>query len=171
MPDTGRSYLTIRASDLRRLAEIARTDREDFFRRLPRWSKLYSNRLLCVALCQGAALHYVDGRNGIKDFDIWSFFRVHPDGPLPRRPVVACDFGDPRFGKSDDRPGFTGRRVDLLLKSIDAARGEAALSALRRYLARGRTHTASCLARKAVILIDPPNLLGVIAWPVSGKAA
>ena len=25
-------------------------------------------------LCQGAALHYVNGRNGVKDFDVWSIY-------------------------------------------------------------------------------------------------
>jgi hypothetical protein len=30
--------------------------------------------LVCVALCQGAALHFVDGENGVKDFDVWTFY-------------------------------------------------------------------------------------------------
>jgi hypothetical protein len=27
-----------------------------------------------VPLCQGGALHYVNGSNGVKDFDVWSFY-------------------------------------------------------------------------------------------------
>jgi hypothetical protein len=37
-------------ADLQRLARIAQADRKDFFKRYPRWSALYSKRLLCVAL-------------------------------------------------------------------------------------------------------------------------
>jgi hypothetical protein len=38
-----------------------------------KWSRYYNYNIekpLAVALCQGAALHYHDHRNGIKDFDI-----------------------------------------------------------------------------------------------------
>ena len=42
-------------------------------------------RVLAVALCQGAALHYVDGKNGVKDFDVWTFFAN--DGASPAYPV------------------------------------------------------------------------------------
>jgi hypothetical protein len=32
--------------------------------------RLYADRLFAVALCQGAALHYIDGKNGVKDLDV-----------------------------------------------------------------------------------------------------
>jgi hypothetical protein len=44
------------------LSVIAAEDRESRFARRPRWA-VYRDRILCVALCQGAALHYVDGRS------------------------------------------------------------------------------------------------------------
>jgi hypothetical protein len=34
---------------------------------------------------QGAALHYVNGQNGIKDFDVWSFYAQYDDWPFPPR--------------------------------------------------------------------------------------
>jgi hypothetical protein len=165
-----RSYEKIRSSDLKRLAEIARADRMDFFARNPRWAARYSSRLLCVALCQGAALHFIDhpNGNGIKDFDVWSFFRKQPGKsrkPIPRRPVVYRDFGLSRFGTSSDRPDFIGRRVDLLLKSIVCSPDADPVTALQQYLAECRTKTARCLAQKPVILIEPADLLGFIAWP------
>jgi hypothetical protein len=40
------------------------------FGRNPRGAGRYAGRLLC----QGAALHYLDGRTGVKDFDVWSFY-------------------------------------------------------------------------------------------------
>jgi hypothetical protein len=70
-----RSYERLTADDLRRLAAIAKDDRGARFARRPRW-RPYADRILCVALCQGAALHYVDGRNGIKDIDVYVLRRA-----------------------------------------------------------------------------------------------
>ena len=142
MPSTNRAHSRsrepIRRSDLQRLADIARSDREDFFQRYPRWSALYSQRLLCVALCQGAALHFVDGKNGVKDFDVWSFFCEIPGQPIRRRRVVSRDFGHPRFGKTLDKPNFIGRRVDLLFKSIACTPDRRPTPSLQVF--DGRTH-------------------------------
>jgi hypothetical protein len=164
-----RSQERVTSSDLKRLGEIARADRERFFTRYPHWSMLYSKRLLCVALCQGAALHFVDGSNGVKDFDVWSFFCANPHGPIPRRRVVSCDLGYPKFGTSPDRPDFIGRRVDLLFKSIHCPPESSPIALLQRYLSEGRTETARCLAQKAVVLIEPAELLGVTAWPIKKR--
>jgi hypothetical protein len=154
----------ITLSDLQRLADIARSDREHFFQRHPRWSALYSQRLLCVALCQGAALHFVDGKNRVKDFDVWSFFCEIAGQPIPRRRVVSRDFGQPRFGTSPDRPDFIGRKVDLLLKSIACTPDRSPRRSLQQYLAEGRTHTARCLAKKAVVLLEPIEQVGAVVW-------
>ena len=81
MTGEDRSYERIRPEDLRRLAAIARDDQDARFNRRPRW-RPYADRVLCVALCQGAALHYVDGRNGVKDFDVYMFYGA-PDWHLP----------------------------------------------------------------------------------------
>jgi hypothetical protein len=64
----------ITKSDLRRLADIALRDLESLFRRHPDTGRLYRHRLFAIALCQGAALHFLDGKNGVKDFDVWSSF-------------------------------------------------------------------------------------------------
>lgn len=80
MTDEARSYERITLNDLARLAQIARRDREDRFTRRPRW-RPYADRVLCVALCQGAALHYVDGRNGVKDLDVYAFYARFPTCP------------------------------------------------------------------------------------------
>ena len=110
-------------------------------------------------------MHLVDGRNGIKDFDVWSFFGEIPGQPIPRRPVMSRDFGQPQFGTSPDRPDFIGRRVDLLLKSIPCQPGGSPVLSIQNYLTERRTATARCLAEKAVVLIEPPELLGTVAWP------
>lgn len=79
MSESSRSQVRITRSDLDRLALLAEADRDDLFERRPDTGRLYADRLFAVALCQGAALHYVDGTNGVKDFDVWSFYDQHPE--------------------------------------------------------------------------------------------
>jgi hypothetical protein len=111
-------------------------------------------------------LHFVDGRNGVKDFDVWTFYAA-TDGPaFPPRRIVSRDFGFPKFGRSPDRPDFIGRRVDLLGRSIDAELGDDPIDAVRRYLSAGTTASARCLREKAVVMLEPEKYRGRIAWPI-----
>jgi hypothetical protein len=160
-----RSYEPIEERDLRRLAAIAREDRATFFARHARW-RPYTDRILCVALCQGAALHYVDGRNGVKDFDVYTFYAESPVGPFPPRRIARRDFGPSRFGRHpDDSPIFTGRRIDLCARSLPVPSGADPVESVRAYLRDGRTETARHLAIKAVVIVDPEPLRGAVAWP------
>jgi hypothetical protein len=161
-----RSYEPLTDDDLRRLGELAARDRAGFFQRNPDTARLYRNGLFAVALCQGAALHYLDGKNGIMDFDVWSFYRPSPERQFPYRRRGKLDFGDPKFGISDDSPHFIGRRVNLIGRSIPRTTGYSdPVAVLRRYLRSGATESARCLAQKAVVLIEPQHLLGTIVWP------
>ena len=128
--------------------------------------------MLGVALCQGAALHYLDGRNGVKDFDVWTFYAQHPDGPFPSRRVARADFGPSKFGRmpNDIRP-YAGRRVDLIGRSLPAEPEADPVDALRRYLTSARTSSARALAAKAVVLIDPANHRGLVVWPPKADPA
>jgi hypothetical protein len=163
----GRSMEAITKADLRRLAEIAQADREGLFRRKPETGRLYSRRLFAVALCQGAALHYLDGKNGIKDFDVWSFYRANPQRPYPARRVGKADFGSPKFGTTNGSPQYAGRKVDLIGRSLSAKSFRDPVAVLQAYL-RGRgTQSAKCLSEKAMVLIYPPELLGRIVWPIA----
>jgi len=160
-----RSYLQITDGDLARLATLAAVDRRDFFRRKPETGRLYADRLFAVALCQGAALHYVDGKNGIKDFDVWSFYDQRPQREYPPRRIAKMDFGDSKFETSADSPQFVGRRVDLIGRSIRGADRADPVETLRRYLRVGTTNSAQRLAQKAVVLLEPVELRGTIVWP------
>jgi hypothetical protein len=117
-----RSLELIGADDLERFALIASRDRDDFFTRYPR-----PQNFLCSALCQSAAMHYIDRVNGVKDIDVWSFFVKTAGVPKfnPRRRVER-DLGPSKFGVHpfDANRGFVGRRVDLLGRSIDVARAK-----------------------------------------------
>jgi hypothetical protein len=86
-----RSPARIEIADLLRLAALAAEAEADLFQRNPRGSGRYAGRLLGRALCQDAALHYVNDRNGVKDFDVWSFYAQYDDWPFP--PAVAWNAG------------------------------------------------------------------------------
>jgi hypothetical protein len=68
-----RSLARIEVADVLRLAVLAADAEAALFRRSPRGSGRCDGRLLGRALCQGAACHYVNQKNGVKDFDVWSF--------------------------------------------------------------------------------------------------
>ncbi len=119
-----------------------------------------------MALCQGAALHFVDGENGVKDFDVWTFYAARPDHPAyPWRRRRAVDFGDVAFGPLPHGQGFAGRYVDLLGRSIEVGAQTDPATALQRYLSEGRTASARALAEKAAVLLEPPGRLGTVVWP------
>jgi hypothetical protein len=122
---------------------------------------------IAIALCQGAALHYIDKKNGVKDFDVWCFFRANPRRPFPYRRNASADFGDPKFGKSPDWEHYIGRRVDLLGRSLLVSTTEAPADALRNYLSAGRTVSARALAAKAMILIYPEKEPSRVVWPAA----
>ena len=163
--ESDRSLARIELADLRRLAALAADAEAELFRRNPDGSGRYAGRLLGRALCQGAALHYVNGRNGVKDFDVWSFYAQYDDWPFPARWRGTRDFGPSKFGRYPrDAPRYSGRRVDLLGRSLRVEPGADLTEAIRRYLTVRRTRSAKELAAKAVVLIDPESRLGEIAW-------
>ena len=166
-----RSFERITKADLIRLAEIARNDLKSLFERRPDTGRLYRKRLFAIALCQGAALHYVSGANGVKDFDVWSFFTTHPERPFPYRRNASADFGKSKFGKSPGWEHYVGRRVELLGRSLPVSDNQSPEIALHAYLMAGRSASARALAKKATVLLYPETQLGKVVWPSSeGRA-
>lgn len=167
-----RSFRKISDVDLHRLATIAAADRRDFFERHQDWASLYRNRVLCTALCQGAALHYVTGVVGINDFDVYTFYSEEPRRRWYAKALRSRDFGVSKFGQTVDWPHFIGRKVDLMARSISATVTDDPVVALRRYLQESRTQSARLLAEKAVVILEPANIRGTVVWPeASSKAA
>jgi hypothetical protein len=157
-----RSFKKIELNDMKRLAEIAKNDRNNFFLKYPSWKRKYANRVLCVALCQGAGQHYIDGKTGINDFDIYTFYKMNPDKKWYAKRIKSYDFGNPKFGQSIDKPNFIGRRVDCLGREIEVRKNEKLINALRRYLKESNTKTSRCLSNKSVILLEPK--CGYVVW-------
>jgi hypothetical protein len=168
--DSDRSLERIEIADLLRLAVLAAGAEAELFKRNPQGSGRYAGRLLGRALCQGAALHYVNGSNGVKDFDVWSFYAEYDDWPFPARWRGTRDFGPSKFGRfPGDPPRYSGRRVDFLGRSLPVRPDVDPAVALRSYLADRRTSSAKALAAKAAVLIAPENRVGEIVWPAVSR--
>jgi hypothetical protein len=167
MQSEERSRARITRADLKRLLNIARAEREDFFSRHKEYAILYRQRVLCVALCGEAALHYTNGQTGLGTFEVWTFYAEHPEAPFPHWHEERYDYGSSRkFGRSPSAPEtFKGRPVDLAGRSIEASPMDDPLAALQFYLRRGSTPVARRLAQGAVVLLDPERLAGYLAWP------
>ena len=137
-----------------------------FFAKNHGWAELYGDRALGIALCQGAALHHVNPNIGINDFDVYTFYAAHPGRRWYAKRIQSVDFGDSKFGRSEvTKLGFTGRRVDLMGRTLGVPVGTQFGPALRAYLTSGLTRTARELAGKAVVILEPRDQLGTIVWP------
>lgn len=158
MGDGPRSYDAILEQDLVDLATIAQNDRLAFVRRNPHHFGL-NDRVVMVALCQGAALHYADGTNGVQDFDVWTFY--DGGGTSPTYPPRRCG----RAWLESARFADCGKRVDLLGRTLPPSLENDPLERVRDYLGKSRTRSAWELSRKAVVVLEPANHRGEIIWP------
>jgi hypothetical protein len=84
---------------------------------------------------------------------------------FPPRRRAKADFGNAKFGKSENFPHFIGRRVDLIGRSIKTDDVSDPVQVLRDYLLSKTTLSARLLSQKAMILIEPSSLLGTVVWP------
>lgn len=150
-----RSYELLTSADLERITSVAMRALAGIFDRAP-VAGLYRDRLLLLAFAQGAALHYLNGTNGIKDLDVWAFFEAGAAKPFPHRKRWSTDFGPSRFGRHPDDAGYCGRRLDLMGRSIALVNGDSAQDAVRRWLASG-AKSAIALRQKPIYCLLPPR--------------
>lgn len=129
-----------------------------------KWGDLYDiQNPIAVALCQGAAMHYHDKVNGIKDFDVWFFYPFNQKH-LPYRTYWNWDYENLRFGRHPSIPGYRGRKVDVLVRSIKNYAPNDPVKTVHRYLQDENTASSRELAKKAVVMLSPESLLGHVAW-------
>ncbi len=138
------------------LQELALKEHDSFFQRNPRLREAYHNSLVGIALCQGAAWHYVNASIGIKDFDIWLFYRKSEEINLP------C-----RHRKSIE-DGYKRRRIDFLRRAIgrdlcDVHFNEAD-KCIMQYLLQRNTQTKRMLLGKPVVGLFPDRIVDKIMW-------
>jgi hypothetical protein len=129
-----------------------------------KWTDLYDiEQPLAVALCQGAAMHFHDKVNGIKDFDVWFFYPFNQTH-LPYRTYWNWDYKNPKFGRHPLIPGYSGRKVDVLIRSIKAYTANDSVETIHQYLEYENTASSRELAKKAVVMLAPRKMLGKVAW-------
>ena len=157
-----RSMERITRRDLRKLLKLAKEDMDDFFDRNLIYKKSYQGKEKLVALCQGAALHYIDKKNGVKDFDVWFFYPQKGDKSLPYRRTGMKDFGKSKFGKLPNKPMLVGRGVDVLMRSTKYFNRGSPEDCIKNYLSNCNTKTAKLLSQKAVIGLYPECVLGKV---------
>jgi hypothetical protein len=167
-----RSFEEITYADLDRLSTLALADIASLYRRHER-CRPYEDRFMLICLCRGAARHYVrpshgttQAREGVNDFDVWGFFRDRLNArPFPPRRHGFQDFGPSKFGRSpNDGPRYTGRRIDVLGRSIPVRCIETPIEAVRRYLQEGGTESARRLAERPVVVVWPREQMGKVIW-------
>ena len=159
-----RSLEPISLEDLRQLARVGLIELEGLYQRRPNTRENFSAKLFCLALCQGAALHYLDKRNGVKDFDVWAFYKRTGSAQFPYRWRGVADFGSSKFGQLLGFEHYVGRKVDVLGRSIPVRRDDTPQQAIIRYFHDSKNATPRYLAQKACILLYPDEFLGAIVW-------
>src|SRR5262252_7496166 len=104
-----RSRARLTDEHLDRLVALAEEDHSFFTR--PGGRPEYQSRRLAVALAQGPPRHYLDGRTGVKDLDVWTFYVAIPGERFP---------GDKRVRRADFGPSSLGRQTYDLHAARDA---------------------------------------------------
>lgn len=163
MSDMERSYERLSDADLRHLSQLVLDKLDDVFARAPT-ARLYRDRLIVLALCQGAAQHHLDGQHGIKDLDVWAFFRSGPRKQFPVRNVWNADFGLSHLGRNpSENDKYTGRRIDIMGRSIAIREDETESEAVRSWLT-AHSMSAGHLVQRPVIGLFPEALFTRLIW-------
>jgi hypothetical protein len=146
-------------SELQVLITLAKAEEAAFFKRNPHLVRPYRDRLIVVALCQGAALQYLRRGYGVNDFDVHFFYSQNPQKPKLTRAKkrIHSDVGR-----------FKNIPVDFLRTVVPAkirvAKTAGRLAMLAAFLQQGPTPNARHLAKKAVVGLMPKAMFGVIIW-------
>ena len=145
--------------ELRDLATHAVVEEKAFFTRNPHLVKPYRQRLILVALCQGAALQFLGCGYGVKDFDIHFFYAKNPDKPRLARTVkrICADVG-----------AFPNTPIDFIRTVVPKAqphlKPDSAIKTVQKFLHDKPTSNACHLSQKAVIGLYPNEVFGEQIW-------
>jgi hypothetical protein len=161
--ETDRIYVPITNDTLRRLQYLGLAEHEAFFARNPHLRDLYAEGLVAICLCQGAALPLLTGTSGVKDFDIWHFYRAVPGERFPYRARLRC------WDTDLQRPVDYLKRV-IPGEIVDQHRGDPAHTAMS-YLRQRDTVTKRLLLQKPVVGLFPESLFGQTLWRGDPPAA
>jgi hypothetical protein len=161
-----RSLEPITDEDLKELYEgsVERLKEHFIYGDGAKWKELYNiEQPLAVALCQGGAMHYYDKVNGVKDFDVWFFYPFNKKH-LPYRTIWTWDYKNPKFGHHPSMPGYKGRKVDTIVRSIKNYTHNDPVGTIHQFFQCENTTSSKELAKKAVVMLSPDSLLGKVVW-------
>ena len=144
--------------ELRDLKTHAVEEEEAFFKRNPHLVEPYRQRLILVALCQGAALQFLGCGHGVKDFDIHFFYAKNPDKPRLSRAVKRC--------KAADVGAFSNVPIDFIRTVGPNLKPDDAIQTVQEFLRHKPTSNACHLSKKAVIGLYPNEVFGKQIWPL-----
>jgi hypothetical protein len=165
--DQERSYQRLKLEDLRRLAGFVSRAHADLSGRRAD----LKGQLVAGCLGQGAALHFVDRANGVKDFDLWLFYRPEhlQHHVRTRGRCEVYDFGPSPFGRhpADDPEQFLGRRVDVLCRELAPLAPEDPEAAVLAWL-NGPAESARRLRERPLVMLWPRQHLGRVIWDPTG---
>ena len=94
---------------------------------------------------------------------MWFFYPFNQKH-LPYRQIWTWDYKNPKFGKHPLIPGYEGRKVDVLVRSVRNYDEASPVETIYRYLENEKTKTARELAQKAIVLLYPSEFLGKVVW-------
>jgi hypothetical protein len=149
-------------AELRSLVALASEEERAFFERNSRLIPLYRDRLIAIALCQGAALQYLSCGYGVKDFDVHFFYRQNPDKLRLSRAVkrVHAHVG-----------AFKNIPVDFIrtvVPSTELTTEQSIKDRIQSFLRKRPTANSVHLSKKAVVGLLPSELFGKVLWRPTG---
>lgn len=147
--------------ELRSLATLTAEEEKAFFKRNSHLIDFYRQRLILVALCQGAALQYLGRGYGVKDFDVHFFYAQNPD-KLRLSRAVKRNFGC--VGAFPNVP------IDFIRTIVPGTqphlKPEVAVQTVQEFLYSKPTKNAEHLSQKAVVGLYPDEVFGKQIWPL-----
>ena len=160
-----RTYEKLTIEDLKEIEQYAKEELKRFLNEVgnPKGKyRVYENKLIAICLCQGAAQHFVDGKTGIKDIDVWFFFKEDKNVKIP-------DIKNMRYSVHKKFTNIGDKSIDFLKKAIkqdiiNKSESVKPEDILKSYLQNGNTSTSKYLASKSVVGLFPPEILGKIIW-------
>ena len=152
----GRSYWRLTKGDLKELKDLAYKEHREFFKRNPHLKASFHNSLIGICLCQCAASHYLNSAIGIKDFDIWHFYRENKNSRFPYRAHKSIEKGYKKRGI-----GFLKRAIPQHICRLSPSEPS---RIILNYLCQEDNRTKKELLKKAIIGLWPSDIFGHILW-------
>ena len=102
-------------------------------------------------------------RMGVKDFDIWLFFRKEEGRIFNPRWIEKKDLGRTKFARNPDDIGFRGRRMDFIGRSVTFGKMDIE-GTIRPWVQSAGRASPKNLSQKAFVGLYPHKVFGKVIW-------